>query len=44
MFSGFLAIVSSVDDAGKEGLNFQFWSVKTCKRLRCFLNEKYCSI
>ena len=41
MFSGFLAIVSSVDDAGKEGLNFLFLSVKTCKRLRYFLNEKY---
>lgn len=41
MFSGFLAIISSVDDAGKEGLNFLFLSVKTCKRLRYFLNEKY---
>ena len=41
MFSGFLAIVSSVDNAGKEGLNFLFWSVKTCKRLRYFSNEKY---
>ena len=41
MFSGFLAIISSVDDADKEGLNFLFLSVKTCKRLRYFLNEKY---
>ena len=41
MFSGFLAIISSVDDAGTEGLTFLFLSVKTCKRLRYFLNEKY---
>ena len=41
MFSGSPMPVLSVDNAGKEGLNFLFLSVKTCKRLRYFLNEKY---
>ena len=41
MFSGFLAIVSGVDDAGKKCRNLLFLSVKTCKRLRYFSNEKY---
>ena len=41
MFSGFLAIVSGVDDAGKKCRNLLFLNVKTCKRLRYFSNEKY---
>ena len=41
MFSGSPMPVSRVDNAGKDCWDFLFLSVKTCKRLRYFLNEKY---
>ena len=41
MFPGSPMPVSSVDNAGKDCWDFLFLSVKTCKRLRYFLNEKY---